>query len=155
VPAPHLAAETLHAQWLAPFGVRREFARAAQEVAVFSELDRHAGRVGRLLQRGAHAEFTRLGEHDAPHAAFAQHLREVAHRRQEDHQPLLAAPDVRGLLGGLGHPDAVDAGVETVEGAAVAVDLAAEHDDELAGGLGVGQGGLFGWDLRWRQASEQ
>jgi hypothetical protein len=56
---------------------------------------------------------------------------EMTHRREKDGDPRLVRPDVRRLAGDLRHPHAVPARVEAVEGRARAIELVAEHEDEM------------------------
>ncbi len=136
MPLALLAIEILHAQRLAAFGMRRELGNAAEEVAVFVDIQRQAVGCGHGLDRLQHAPVARGGHHQAGRlqaqdvdlqlrrqaagvawgvqsrvvqraAGGLQRQREVAHRRQEHHRARLARPHMGRLLGHLGHPDGV------------------------------------------------
>jgi len=65
-------------------------------------------------------------------AGVPQRVAEMAHRREEECDAQLVAPDVRRLVRCLAHPDGIAARIEAVERGAVAVQLVAQHQDEVA-----------------------
>ncbi len=159
MPLALLAVEVFHAQRFASLGMRREFAHAAEEMAVFAELQRQAVRRG--LDRLRHAPNAWRGHHQAvrPQAqniclqlgwqtaggancikpavmrratSGFQVQREVPHRREEQGRTRFARPDVGRFIGHLGHPDGIAPHIETIERGGTEVQLVPQHDDQVA-----------------------
>ena len=62
---------------------------------------------------------------------LTQVLSKVPHPGQEQGDPQLMTPDVRGFLRGFGHPDGVVGGGEVLKDRRMLVELIAENHDEM------------------------
>ena len=156
----HLAIEVLHAQLLAPCGVRGEIAYGAEKVAVIAQVERQAGLGCHVAQRLQHARVSGSGKQQCRGAQpldvtrqnvcerarvgglvqlgvmqcptfCPQRLREVPHGREEERRALLAGGHVGGFFRHLGHPHRILHGIETVEAGGVDVQLIAENDHQM------------------------